>query len=111
MNLIGTLLTLVICCVTFNAVRSTLTASRESIILQGREIRKAEWTYGCDDYCWSKRDCYIGYCYTFHPGVPLSIDKYKWSCKEDSDCGAEWDCGTRPYFNNICSLFGTEYNH
>lgn len=108
MNRVGALLTLVICCISIDVVRSTLSASREAIIVDGRELRKAEWTYGCDGHCWSKRDCYIGYCYTFHPGVYLSIDKYKWTCNEDSDCGAEWECGSRPYFANICSLFGTQ---
>lgn len=110
MKKIGLLFILVVFCISFDAVTSSLTARREKLIVDGRELRNSEWTYGCDDYCWSKRDCYIGYCYTFHPGVILTLDRTKWKCTKDEDCGAEWECGTKPYFNNICSIFGTEYN-
>lgn len=107
MNILGAALLFAICCISLNTVGSTLSASRHTFIVDGRELWKGEWTYGCDDYCWSKKDCYIGYCYTFHPSEILTIDSYRWKCKEDSDCGALWECGSRPYFKHVCSPFGT----
>lgn len=99
----GLILVLTICWIAFDEVFAMpeLSAERDEVKVGAYYIRKSKWTYGCDDYCWSKRDCTVGYCYTFHPGVYLTVDRYKWKCEKDSDCGADWECGSRQTFCNL----------